>query len=39
MPVKHKAKKGTKKWSARVTETSDALDLKKIYSNPKIRAR
>ena len=29
MPVKHKAKKGTKKWSARVTETSDALDLKK----------
>ena len=29
MTVKHKAKKGTKKWSARVTETSDALDLKK----------
>jgi hypothetical protein len=28
MTVKHKAKKGTKKWSGKVTETSDALDLK-----------
>ena len=27
MAVKHKAKKSAKKWSAKVTETSDALDL------------
>ena len=29
MTVKHKAKKGTKKWSAKVTKESDALDLEK----------
>ncbi|MDB4999681.1 MAG: hypothetical protein JWR76_758 [Mucilaginibacter sp.] len=28
MPVKQKAKKRVKKWSARVTHTSNALDLK-----------
>ena len=28
MPVKQKAKKKVKKWSARVTDTSNALDLK-----------
>jgi hypothetical protein len=28
MTVKHKTKKSAKKWSAKVTETSDALDLK-----------
>jgi hypothetical protein len=27
MAVKHKAEKSAKKWSAKVTETSDALDL------------
>ncbi|MBK0378945.1 DUF3175 domain-containing protein [Mucilaginibacter segetis] len=27
MPVKRKAKRGTKKWSAKVTKESDALDL------------
>jgi hypothetical protein len=27
MAVKQKAKKGAKKWSGKVTETSDALDL------------
>ncbi|MFD0767228.1 DUF3175 domain-containing protein [Mucilaginibacter lutimaris] len=28
MAVKHKVKRNSKKWSAKVTETSDALDLK-----------